>query len=180
MKRKITFLARAPKWGGFGARGLANLVMPSAAWACREKNSLPRSPVRATDAKPPPISQRNSCRVRPQNWRRVMRSIQVEELVQVVDEEAEALECLGLARAFLSGQRTEENDVLVDFLRRRFARQGEAKGESHPSREVPAGLPAEPFGEARGLAVEEVAVQGRQRLGRHRRREPPRAARVRV
>src|SRR5580704_10823942 len=70
MNRKITLLALAVKCGCFGAMGFVKWLFPSAAKTC-----LPRKPscesidVRATEAKPQPDSQRNSRRVRPQNWR---------------------------------------------------------------------------------------------------------------
>src|SRR5437899_9500539 len=68
MNKKITLLAWAGRGAAFGAIGLTNGVMPSAARHCRARNpSEPSSPARATDPKPPPISQRNSRRVRPQN-----------------------------------------------------------------------------------------------------------------
>ena len=50
-----------------GASGLTNGVTPSAATACRARNPSDCSrPASATEPKPPPISQRNSRRVRPQ------------------------------------------------------------------------------------------------------------------
>src|SRR5436190_21911326 len=76
MNRKITLLAWAGRGGAFGAIGLTHGVTPSAATHCRARNpSEPSSAVRATDPKPPPISQRNSRRVRPQNDSRRGRSV---------------------------------------------------------------------------------------------------------
>src|SRR5437762_12938281 len=70
MNRKITLLALAVKCGCFGAIGFARRLWPSAATACRaRKPSRESIAVSATDAKPPPVSQRNSRRVRRQNWR---------------------------------------------------------------------------------------------------------------
>src|SRR5437868_4759850 len=63
----MTLFAFGSKWGFFGASGLTNFDTPSAAMACLAKKSSPSRPARATEAKPPPVCQRNSRRVRPQN-----------------------------------------------------------------------------------------------------------------
>src|SRR6516225_6946970 len=53
MKRKMTLLALAGRGGAFGARGLANLLTPSAATASVAKNpSRDKSPVKATPVNP--------------------------------------------------------------------------------------------------------------------------------
>ncbi len=76
MNRKMTLLAFAGNGGALGASGLTNGVTPSAATACRARNpSDPSRPVSATEPKPPPISQRNSRRVRPQNEPRGRRAL---------------------------------------------------------------------------------------------------------
>src|SRR5262245_15461498 len=49
--------------------GLRNVVFPSAATLCRAKKLSPSRPASATPPNPPPTSQRNSRRVRPQNCR---------------------------------------------------------------------------------------------------------------
>src|SRR5262245_53320304 len=68
MNRKITLFALAARGGALGAIGLTNGDVPSAATACRARNpSAPSRPVSATPPKPPPISHKNSRRVRPQN-----------------------------------------------------------------------------------------------------------------
>src|SRR5712691_8193403 len=62
----MTLLALAGSGGFLAASGLRNLPPLSAA---RAKKPSPRTPLSATAPKPPPISHRNSRRVRPQNWR---------------------------------------------------------------------------------------------------------------
>src|SRR5260370_13703865 len=62
----MTLWALAGGGGFLGARGLRSLPPLSAA---RAKKPSPRTPLSATPPKPPPISHRNSRRVRPQNWR---------------------------------------------------------------------------------------------------------------
>src|SRR5947207_2939710 len=66
MNRKMTLFALAAKWAGFGASGLA---LTSAADAGLKKPSAVSNPVSATPVNPAPASQRNSRRVRRQNWR---------------------------------------------------------------------------------------------------------------
>src|SRR4051794_4677488 len=86
MKRKMTLFALPGKCVGFGASGLAG----AAAARPPKKPSCERSPVSARPVKPAPASQRNSRRVRRQNWRALMgqSSVQVDELVQVQDRQA--------------------------------------------------------------------------------------------
>src|SRR5262245_8948454 len=97
MNRKITLRALGAKCGALGASGLANGVTPSAATACdARKPSSPSSAASATAVKPPPASQRNSRRVRPQKLRAIAstplsrkRLVQVDELVEVQRQQAE-------------------------------------------------------------------------------------------
>src|SRR5439155_11148988 len=64
---KMTAFALGVKCDFFGASGLTNDAGVAA--AARLKNPSPESnPVSATAPKPPPVSQRNSRRVRRQNW----------------------------------------------------------------------------------------------------------------
>src|SRR5438552_11824248 len=110
MYRKMTLLALAGKCGFLGASGLTNFVCPSAATAWRAKKSSPSMADRATEAKPPPVCQRNSRRVRPQKLRGISSSsfsdasqkratllrsvanllIDVHELVQIQRQQAKA------------------------------------------------------------------------------------------
>src|SRR5207249_7746714 len=65
---KMTALALGVKCGFLGASGLTKEAGVAAA-ARLKKPSAESRPVRATAPKPPPVSQRNSRRVRRQNWR---------------------------------------------------------------------------------------------------------------
>src|SRR5262249_9007175 len=68
MNRKMTLLAFGAKWGGREASGLSGRGA-AAARASRAKNPSRDSRSSSPSAvKPPPASQRNSRRVRPQNW----------------------------------------------------------------------------------------------------------------
>src|SRR5256885_13243932 len=96
---KMTLFALAGPIGFLGARGLTNF---SPAVARLKNPSADRRPVRATEPKPAPTSQRNSRRVRPQNCRPVMTkpsprrrtfSIQVHELVRIQNEQTVLLQC---------------------------------------------------------------------------------------
>src|SRR5436305_11279029 len=91
---RLTLLAWAGRISCLGASGLTNF---SAALARVKNPSAESSPVRATEPKPPPTSQRNSRRVRPQNCRPSMEgprsgdrrwSVQVNELVGVQQQQA--------------------------------------------------------------------------------------------
>src|SRR5947209_18320448 len=112
MNRKITLRALGVKWGGRGASGLTKRVGVAAA-ARLKKPSADSRPVRATAPKPAPVSQRNSRRVRPQNWRGIVKapcisplplcgggekkSIEVDKLVRVQDHQAVEAQRLGLS-----------------------------------------------------------------------------------
>src|SRR5262249_19096719 len=70
MNKKMTLLHLAGKCGRRGASGLV-MGGPSARRLCRARNSSPNIAAKATDMKPPPDSQRNSRRVRPQKFRKL-------------------------------------------------------------------------------------------------------------
>src|SRR5438094_10361754 len=117
---KMTDFAWAGKCGFLGASGLTNRPGPSsAAAALLKKSSADSSPVRATAPKPPPTSQRNSRRVRPQNWRGVdewfIASIQVEKLVRVQQQQAILPQRLRLAQPVLRAQPCDERQVTGHF-----------------------------------------------------------------
>src|SRR5688572_15614375 len=65
---KMTAFALAGIIGGFGAIGLTNFAGVLAVPASNANPSRASIPVRASPAKLPPVCQRNSRRVRPQNW----------------------------------------------------------------------------------------------------------------
>ena len=69
MYKKITDFAFGAKWGSLGANGFSHLVAPSAAtvWFSKKPSSL-NSPAKAVPAKPAPLCQMNSRRVRPQKF----------------------------------------------------------------------------------------------------------------
>src|SRR5437867_6759106 len=69
MNRKITARAFGAKCGRRGASGFVYVPAPEAAARPSKKPSAESRPVRARPVKPAPVSQRNSRRVRPQNWR---------------------------------------------------------------------------------------------------------------
>src|SRR5262245_9478199 len=87
---KITLFALPGKCGFFGAMGLANFALPPEAPALGvKKPSAESRPVRASPVKPPPASQRNSRRVRPQNWVVIGNpSIEIRKLVAVQRQQA--------------------------------------------------------------------------------------------
>src|SRR5688500_13199703 len=97
----MTLFAFAGSCGFFGASGLTNGVLPSAATACLAKKAASSIPAIATPVNPAPASQRNWRRVRP-HWVPALsvfglliscsssRLIQVKELVQVQGDEAES------------------------------------------------------------------------------------------
>ena len=66
MKRKMTLFAFAACIGFFAAIGFRPATS-SAAWTIGAKPSRPRRPVSANPVKAPPVCQKNSRRVRPQN-----------------------------------------------------------------------------------------------------------------
>src|SRR4051794_14330676 len=129
---KMTALAFGVKCGGLGARGLTNDAGVAA--AARLKNPSAESrPVRATAPNPPPVSQRNSRRVRRQNWRsgvmvgsitaargyagaRIAASgtglIEIHKLVRVQRQQAIQPQRVGLGRALLLAQLADERHVL--------------------------------------------------------------------
>src|SRR5207244_1798933 len=111
MNRKITLRAFGSKCGGRGASGLMKRAGRVSARAWLKKPSADSRPVRATAPKPAPVSQRNSRRVRPQNWRGIVKapcisplplcgggekkSIEVDKLVRVQDHQAVEAQRLG-------------------------------------------------------------------------------------
>src|SRR5437764_9552003 len=113
---KMTLFAFAAKCGFFGASGLAKLVLGGAA-----VSESPNNPASATAPKPPPISQRNSRRVRPQNWRGAFItrstlhcSIQIHKLIRIQHQQTILLQRFGGADFCPQGM--NERDVLLHFL----------------------------------------------------------------
>src|SRR5215470_7939551 len=95
MNRKTTCLAFAGKCGGLGASGFVGWgsVAPSSL-TLKKPSRLSRS-IKARPAKPPPISQRNSRRLRPQGVRFGAKraiSIRVDKFVQIENYPTELLE----------------------------------------------------------------------------------------
>src|SRR5579885_1429808 len=158
MYRKITLRAFAGRCGFFGARGLTK---GTGAPAARErKKSSPRSPARATPVKPQPACQRNSRRVRPQKLP-VMSSpssspdspmsVQINELVDVQGQQAEAGQGLLRGQTVLVSGRGQESDAAVHLGRRRRPLPDAPQGPAHLGGGVAAGLLAQVVGEERGL-----------------------------
>src|SRR5581483_8454212 len=93
-------LALDEKCGGLAARRPGALVAVSARAAWSKNPCRSRRPARATPVNPAPVSQRNSRRVRPQNWLSFLPaiaqppSVHVNKLVQVQDDQAERLQSL--------------------------------------------------------------------------------------
>src|SRR5262249_32666532 len=116
MKRKMTLLALAAWCGGLGASGLRNRSGISAAHARPAKKPSPKSPVSATAPKPPPISQRNSRRVRRQNGpeeRLLMSLVQVKEFIRAQGQQAVAPERLRPIAVACCLCILEERDILL-------------------------------------------------------------------
>src|SRR5271154_2183639 len=129
MKRKITLLALAGNGGALGASGLLNGVTPSAAIACRAmKPSPPNSPASATDPNPPPISQRNSRRVLPQNeppgatrgccgecrFISNIASIEIQKRICIQGEQAILPERVMCTQMFIVDQAIDEGHIALD------------------------------------------------------------------
>src|ERR1700678_3948555 len=141
MKRKITLLALAGNGGALGASGLLNGVTPSAAMACRTiKPSPPKSPASATDPKPPPISQRNSRRVLPQNeppdaprgccekcrFMSNIASSEIQKRIRIQGEQAILLERVVCTQMFIIDQAIDEVHIALNFTWDRLAGRGKA------------------------------------------------------
>src|SRR5262245_19631452 len=99
MNRKITLSAFAAKWGVFGARGFAAFGRTSEPEARGSSPPRVSRSIRPRPAKPPPASQRNSRRVRPQKLPRgpasamvgtpSQLSVEIEEFVEIERDERE-------------------------------------------------------------------------------------------
>src|SRR5262245_18280588 len=99
MNRKMTLVAFGVVCGGFGASGLTDGLGLSAATGSAAKNRSSSRPDTTTAPNPPPSCQRNSRRVGLQNSRIFCRigrpprgSVEVDELIEVQRQEAEAVD----------------------------------------------------------------------------------------
>src|SRR6266849_2732342 len=140
----MTLLALGAKCGFLAARGLTNLLVPSSATACdARKPSSPSSADRATAVNPPPDSQRNSRRVRPQKSvmscsallafrarldsasAKCKRLIQIDEFVQVQGQQTQGPE------RFFGTHPLHEGQAAFDLRSRRLSLERPPQSETH-------------------------------------------------